>query len=62
MKLNNGASFTVEGVVSDSPALDLAVLKVAGKDLPALSLFDSDRAAVGENVVAPRMATVVGHS
>jgi hypothetical protein len=52
IKLNNGAFFPVEGVIADDPEHDIAILKVSGKNLPALNLADSDALAVGEHVVA----------
>jgi len=52
VKLNNGAFFPVEGVLADDPEQDLAVLKVAGKNLPYLNLADSDNASLGQHVLA----------
>ncbi len=52
VKLNNGSFFPVEGVVADDAEHDIAVLKVSGKNLPSLSLTDSDSLAVGDHVVA----------
>jgi Trypsin-like peptidase domain len=52
VKLNNGAFFPVEGVLADDPVRDIAVLKVAGKNLPVLFLADSDALSAGDHVVA----------
>jgi hypothetical protein len=52
VKLNNGATFAVDGVLADDSVHDLAVVKVSGKNLPALPLGDSDRLSVGDHVVA----------
>ncbi len=52
VKLNNGAIFTVDGVLADDSVHDLAVIKVPGKNLPPLSLAESDRLSVGDHVVA----------
>jgi len=51
-KLNNGAFFSVEGVLADDTEHDLAIVKVAGKSLQYLNLGDSDAAAVGQHVLA----------
>jgi Do/DeqQ family serine protease len=39
-------------LIGTDPVTDIAVLRIEGKDLPALSWGDSSRAAVGEYVVA----------
>jgi hypothetical protein len=52
VKLNNGAFFQVEGIVADDPEHDLAIIKVPGKNLPTLTLADSDRISVGDRVLA----------
>jgi hypothetical protein len=52
VKLSNGSFFLVTGVVATDPDKDLAVLKVAGKNLPFLSLADSQSLKVGDHVVA----------
>jgi len=52
VKLNNGAFFPVEGVLADDADHDLAVVKVAGKNLPYLNLEDSDTVAAGQHVLA----------
>lgn len=50
--MNNGAYFKVDGVLGDDPEHDLAVIKVPGKNLPSLSLADSDNLSVGDYVLA----------
>jgi serine protease Do len=52
--LNDGRRFGTR-LVAENPALDLAMLEVEGKDLPALPIGDSSRLRVGELVFA------VGH-
>src|SRR6267378_725166 len=52
VKLNNGAFFPIEGIIADDPEHDLALIKVAGKNLPYLSLEDSDSLTVGQRVLA----------
>ena len=52
VKLNNGAFFPVEGIIADDPEHDLALIKVPGKNLPYLSLGDSDSITAGQHVLA----------
>jgi hypothetical protein len=52
VKLNNGAFFSVEGVLADDLDHDITVIKVAGKNLPFLGLEDSDSLSVGDHVLA----------
>ncbi len=52
IKLSNGAIFRMESKVADDPDHDIAIIKVAGRNLPALTLISSDLVAVGERVVA----------
>jgi hypothetical protein len=52
VKLTNGAFFPVESVLASDPAEDLAIIKVAGKNLPTLKVGNSDNVQVGERVVA----------
>lgn len=52
VKLNNGAFFPVEGIVADDPDHDLAIIKVPGKNLPTLTLANSDKISVGDHVLA----------
>jgi hypothetical protein len=52
VKLNNGAFFPVEGIIADDPEHDLALIKVSGKNLPSLSLADSDSLTAGQHVLA----------
>lgn len=49
--LNDNRSFKAT-VVGTDPTTDLAVIKIAEKDLPHLELVDSDRVRVGEWVLA----------
>ncbi|MFC1683469.1 S1C family serine protease [Candidatus Zixiibacteriota bacterium] len=51
VNLADGRQFQGELVGSD-PALDLALLKIEGNDLPAASLGDSDDLIIGEWVIA----------
>jgi S1-C subfamily serine protease len=52
VKLNNGAFFKVDGLIASDADADIAILKVAGNNLPVLPFGDSERAAVGQSVVA----------
>jgi S1-C subfamily serine protease len=52
VKLSSGAYFPVDGVLADSKDKDLALIKVSGKNLPALALADSNDLSIGEHVVA----------
>ena len=51
VELTDGRTFTAKVVGSDPPS-DLAVLKIDVKDLPTLSLGDSDKVRVGDPVLA----------
>lgn len=51
VKLNNGKSFKAR-VVGRNASYDLAVLKIAVNDAPALQFGDSDAIQVGDNVIA----------
>lgn len=51
-RLSNGASFAVEGLLAADSGKDLAVLKVAGRNLPHLDLVDSADLLIGDHVVA----------
>jgi len=51
VEMTDNRTFTAKLVGSDPPS-DLAVLKVDAKDLPTLSLGDSDRVRVGDPVLA----------
>src|SRR5260221_13792771 len=48
----NRAFFTTNSVLADDPEHDLAIVKVEGKNLPALSLADLAHVAVGDHVLA----------
>jgi S1-C subfamily serine protease len=52
VKLDSGASFTIDSFVADDAAHDIAILKVSGRNLPSLELADSDRLSAGDHVVA----------
>lgn len=52
VKLTNGAFFPVESVLASDSAEDLAIVKVAGRNLPTLKMANSDTVQVGERVVA----------
>ncbi|MBI2096341.1 MAG: trypsin-like peptidase domain-containing protein [Candidatus Taylorbacteria bacterium] len=49
--LSDGRKFTAEVVVLD-PVLDIAVLKLPGKDFPYLVFEDSDKLKVGQTAIA----------
>jgi S1-C subfamily serine protease len=51
VKLHEGKSFEAQ-IVGRDPSSDLAVVKIQAKDLPTLELADSDKARVGEWVLA----------
>jgi hypothetical protein len=52
VKLTNGSFFAVESVLATDPIRDLAIIKVAGKNLPTLKIADSGTVQVGERVIA----------
>jgi S1-C subfamily serine protease len=52
VKLPDGAVFLVDGVLAADKIRDLAVIKTYGKTFRTLTLGDSDRIQVGEEVVA----------
>jgi S1-C subfamily serine protease/predicted TPR repeat methyltransferase len=52
VKLPNGAFFEMEQIMYVDPQIDFAMLKVAGRNLPALKLGDSNSARVGDEVIA----------
>ncbi len=52
VNMSNGSLFAVEKVIFVDSQNDFAMLKVAGRNLPALKLGDSDKVQVGEEVVA----------
>jgi serine protease Do len=51
VSLNDGREFTAK-VIGKDPKTDVAVIKVEAKDLPALTLADSDHIEVGDLVLA----------
>jgi S1-C subfamily serine protease len=52
VKLPNGTFFTVDGVLASDKIRDVAVIEAHGSDFRTLTLGDSDRLQVGEEVVA----------
>ncbi len=52
VKLSNGAFFKVDGLIASDADADIAILKVAANNLPVLAFGDSEKAAVGQSVVA----------
>src|SRR5208283_2284459 len=52
VKLPDGAFYLVDGVVASDKARDIAVIKTDGKNFRTLTLGNSDRLQVGEEVVA----------
>jgi S1-C subfamily serine protease len=51
-KLPDGAFYAVDGVITFDKVLDVAVIKVHGQNFRTLTLGNSDRVQVGEEVVA----------
>ncbi len=49
-KAENGGLFPVEGVLASDPKNDLVLLKIKGKDLPFLTLGNSDKIEVGTRI------------
>ena len=52
VKLPNGSFFVVDGVLASDKNHDVAIIKAQGNDFRTLTLGDSDRLQVGEEVVA----------
>jgi S1-C subfamily serine protease len=52
IKLTDGRQFPVTGILSLDPDTDIAILKVAAKNLPVVTLGDSDSVKVGQQVLA----------
>ena len=52
IKFPDGAFFVVDGVLASNKDRDVAIIKAHGNDFRALTLGDSDRLQVGEEVVA----------
>jgi len=52
VKLPNGTFFAVDGVLAYDKSRDVAIIKAHGVDFRTLTLGDSDRLQVGEEVVA----------
>jgi hypothetical protein len=51
VKLPNGDAYKTVDVVADDDAKDILILKIKGFKLPTVTLGDSDKTEVGENVV-----------
>ena len=49
-KADNGGLFPVEGILASDPKNDLALLKLKAKDLPFLSLGDSETIEIGTRI------------
>ncbi|MGD0650296.1 MAG: trypsin-like peptidase domain-containing protein [Verrucomicrobiia bacterium] len=49
-KAENGGLFPIEGVLADDPKNDLVLLKLTGKDLPFLTLGNSEKIEVGTRI------------
>ena len=52
VRLPDGASYVVDGVLASDKARDIAVIKTHGQNFRTLTLGNSDRVQVGEEVVA----------
>jgi hypothetical protein len=52
VKLPNGTIFRVDGVLASDKNRDVAIIKAHGSDFKTLTLGDSDRLQIGEEVVA----------
>ena len=52
VKLSDGTALTVDGVLAADKVRDLAIIKIHGKTFRTLTLGNSDRVQVGEDVVA----------
>jgi S1-C subfamily serine protease len=52
VKLPDGAFYVVDGVVASDKARDVAVIKARGQNFRTLTLGNSERVQVGEEVVA----------
>ncbi|MGA7916872.1 MAG: trypsin-like peptidase domain-containing protein [Candidatus Acidiferrales bacterium] len=52
VKLPGGAFYVVDGVVASDKARDVAVIKARGQNFQTLTLGNSDRVQIGEDVVA----------
>jgi len=50
-KTENGGLFPVEGVLASDPKNDLVLLKIKGKELPFLTLSNSENIEVGTRIV-----------
>jgi S1-C subfamily serine protease len=52
VKFSDNTAFPVDGVLAADKVRDLAVIKINGKNFRTLTLGDSDRIQIGEEVVA----------
>lgn len=52
IKLTNGAFYRIKEILGEDADVDIAFLKVEGKELPTVELGDSDKVKVGESVIA----------
>lgn len=52
VKFFDGTALPVDGVLAADKVRDLAIVKIHGKNFPALTLGNSDRVQIGEDVVA----------
>jgi S1-C subfamily serine protease len=52
VKLSNGASFNVDGVLATDSEKDLAIIKVQGRNLAHFESIESETARIGDHVVA----------
>jgi S1-C subfamily serine protease len=52
VKVPDGAFYVVDGMLASDKSRDLAVVKVRGQNFRALTLGDSDKVQIGEEVVA----------
>jgi S1-C subfamily serine protease len=61
-KAESGGLFPVEGVLADDPKNDLVLLKLKGKDLPFLTLGNSDKIEVGTRISKRARTNVCGRA
>jgi S1-C subfamily serine protease len=52
VKLTNGASFTVDGIIAANSEKDLAIIKVPGRNLAHLEMANTGSIQIGDHVVA----------
>lgn len=61
-KLEDGDSFSTEGVLADDPEHDVALIKIAAENLPFLTLAALDCLSVGDRVLLLRSQLGLGKS